>query len=143
VKKVILIIDRDLGFVFRLGRTLEAAGHEVLPARSVCDARRLLSEFHLPIDLVVVHRSTPGAYCLVERLRRSQRQINVIGLWGDEQDQLDSAEYTPNGWRPPFGFPWLKGDVTKSECLGTVQGVLAATFEDKPTALNTSADVVH
>jgi hypothetical protein len=143
VKKVILIIDRDLGFVFRLGRTLESAGHEVLPARSVSDARRLLSEFHLPIDLVVVHRSTPGAYCLVERLRRSQRQINVIGLWGDEQDHLDSTESTAHGWRPPFGLPWLKGDVTKSECLGTVQGLLSASFEDNPLVLHTAADVVH
>jgi hypothetical protein len=135
VKRTILIVDRNLAFVFRLGRTLEAAGHQVLPARAVQDAKVLLTEFHSPIDLVVIHRATPGAHCLIEELRRSQGRISVVDLCGEERQKPDSQEDDTFPRRLPCSLPRLQGPVNTTECLGLVEGFLTGTLAQVPELL--------
>jgi DNA-binding response OmpR family regulator len=130
VKRTILIVDSNLAFVFQLGRTLEAAGHKVLPARGASDAKALLSELHLPVDLVVIHRDTPNARCLLEELRCSQGQISVVDLCGDEQQHSRSHERLAYRQRLPFTLPWLQSPVSKSECLAVVEQFLASSYEE-------------
>src|SRR5882724_4454329 len=57
----VLIVDRDLGFVFWLGRALDDAGYQALPAKGIGDATELLGHMNLEIDLLIVSPSMPGA----------------------------------------------------------------------------------
>jgi DNA-binding response OmpR family regulator len=80
VRTTVLILDNDLGFVFWLGRTLDAAGYQTLPAKNISDATILLEELTLEIDLLIVNPSLPGAAEFVSMLRRSTRRLKVIAI---------------------------------------------------------------
>ena len=58
--KTVLIIDSDLGFVFWLGRILQGAGCEVIPAKSSAEASVLLSELSTGVDLLIVDSRLAG-----------------------------------------------------------------------------------
>ena len=78
--KSVLIVDRDLGFVFWLGRVLDDTGYEAIPAREVPDAMQLLHELHAEIDLLIVNPALPGARDLIRTLRRNTHPIRVMAL---------------------------------------------------------------
>jgi hypothetical protein len=83
VKATVLLVDRDLGFVFWLGRLLDKLGYEAYPAKSVRDAFELISKLHLTsISLLVVNRSMPEAAFLIKWLRGVNKSLRVI-LTGD------------------------------------------------------------
>ena len=132
MKKTILIVNRNLAFVFRLGRILEAAGHCVLPARSIPDAKKLLSDFRSPVDLVLIHRATAGAHCLIEELRQAQGQIAMIDLCGDELPKPGSPESLAVPRMPTFCLPRLHSPVSTTECLGMVEGFLTGKLAYRP-----------
>ena len=76
--KTVLILDRDLGFVFWLGQNLDRAGHQAYPAKSTADAITLLGRFHLDIDLLVVNPALDGALSLANTLMQSHRDLKVL-----------------------------------------------------------------
>jgi DNA-binding response OmpR family regulator len=80
VRTTVLIVDNDLGFVFWLGKTLDAAGYQTLPAKNISDATILLEELTLEIDSLIVNPSLPGAAEFVAMLRRSTRRLKVIAI---------------------------------------------------------------
>jgi hypothetical protein len=80
LKTAILLIDRDLGFVFWLGRELDKAGFETFPAKSVPDALKLIAEFHLSVGLVILSDSLPGAANFVSTLRHAQKHLRILSL---------------------------------------------------------------
>jgi CheY-like chemotaxis protein len=80
----VLIVDQDLGFLYWLGCTLSDAGYLPLPALNCEDAGDLLRRLSLGIDLLVVDSSIPGANELVTALERSQKDVRVIAVIGDE-----------------------------------------------------------
>ena len=128
VKSTILIVNRNLAFVFRFGRILEAAGHLVLPARGVRDARVLLRDSQHPIDLVLIHHAAHGANCLIEELRQAQGRISVVDLCVDGRQEPDSQEDLTDPRTLPFLMPRLPSAVGPPECLGIVEGLLADTL---------------
>jgi DNA-binding response OmpR family regulator len=81
----VLIVESDLGFVFWLGQTLDKAGYTALPSKTVTDAKELLSELNVPIDLVVIDLSLTGALNFVHALRRSQGHLHVLALVGETE----------------------------------------------------------
>jgi hypothetical protein len=78
--KTVLLVDNDLSFAFWLGRALDQAGYEALPARSVSDARSLVGELRVAVDLLVIRASLPSAATLAEDLRRFCSDVRVIGI---------------------------------------------------------------
>lgn len=85
--KTVLIIDRDLGFVFWLGRVLGNAGHQVLPAKGFSEASTLLSELNTEIDLLIVNPSLAEAADFVNKLRRSWPNAGILAALGGKDQQ--------------------------------------------------------
>jgi hypothetical protein len=81
-----LIVDRDLGFVFWLGHLLDSAGYQPLPAKDVAAARALIDRFNVGINLVILAHTLEDAGDLVERLRRTQRELHVIYLYRESEE---------------------------------------------------------
>ena len=85
--RAILLIERDLGHAFWLGRTLDHAGFQTFPARTVVDAATLLRELHLTVDILMLDCLQPGAVEFVSTLRRSRKSLKVICLNGDREHE--------------------------------------------------------
>jgi hypothetical protein len=78
VNTIVLLIDSDLGFVFWLGQTLAEVGYEAIPAKSIPDALKLVAELQLPVALLILRDSLPGAADLIAILQYAQKDLKVI-----------------------------------------------------------------
>jgi DNA-binding response OmpR family regulator len=76
--KMILVVDSDVGFVFWLGQGLDQNRYAVVPAASVPNARTLLDELGITVDLVIVNPTLPDAAKLVETLRGRNPRLKVV-----------------------------------------------------------------
>ena len=70
--KTVLVIDSDLGFVFWLGRGLDQAGYPSFPAKSVPNAKTLLNELKIAVDLGMLQGITMTWDYLVEYVQELQ-----------------------------------------------------------------------
>ena len=122
-RRNILIIDSDLGSVFWLGQVLDTQGWESLPAKSLPDARLLLAELKIAIDLLIAPGSLPGVASFAETLRRSQGHLKMIGLLGDNEE-LSELELQMDAW---LQKPFLTDETAKCHYLELIRGVLAET----------------
>ena len=76
----VLIVDRDLGQAFALGRALDQSGFHTFPARAIPEAEVLLDRLHLSIDVLILDCALPGADSFIKVLHQSRRPIRVICL---------------------------------------------------------------
>lgn len=76
----ILIVDDDLGFVIWVGVTLAMSGYATVPAASVSEAKQLIQQLKVPIDLAIVNLALADMFALIEALRRSDRSMQVIAI---------------------------------------------------------------
>jgi ActR/RegA family two-component response regulator len=88
VKRLVLLIDSDLGFVFWLGRVLDRSGYEVFPAKSVSDALKLVGKLHLTVQLLITNASLPGVAPLIQVLRDTEDSLKVILLDESESGSM-------------------------------------------------------
>jgi DNA-binding NtrC family response regulator len=84
--KTVLIVDDDLGFAFWLGQTLDRAGYETWPARSVTAAKSLLAEVRLAVDLLVITASLPRAIAFANYMARTNADFKVIAVYEELSD---------------------------------------------------------
>jgi hypothetical protein len=84
--RTVLIVDRELGFVFWLGQALDRAGYQALPAKSCEDAAELLKQLNVEIHVLIVGHSLAGAAAFADSLRRSQGHLKVIDVIGDGEE---------------------------------------------------------
>jgi len=80
--ETILLIDDDLAFVFWLGRILDGAGYAAYPAKDVEDARSLVAQCGLPVDLLIINSATAGLAAFVRDLRMSRPGLEVVVVGG-------------------------------------------------------------
>jgi DNA-binding response OmpR family regulator len=76
--KTVLVVDSDVGFVFWLGQGLDQNRYAVLPAASIPNARTLLDELAITVDLVVVNPALPDAADFVGTLRGCNPLLKVV-----------------------------------------------------------------
>jgi hypothetical protein len=120
-RPTVLIVDRDLGFVFWLGQGLDAAGYLALPAKSCEDASDLLNQLNIAIDLLILGNSCAGANVFCETLRHSQRCLKVIVAVSDWErpsppfPRADAARHKTTCW----------DEISKLEWLETIEAVLS------------------
>jgi ActR/RegA family two-component response regulator len=117
----VLIVDRDLGFVFWLGQALDQAGYRALPAKSCEDAVDLLKEMPVEIDVLILGNSCAGAQVFPETLRRSQRCLKVIVAVGD-WEELSPPFPAAHAVQQKFSS---RDETSKLEWLETIQTVLS------------------
>jgi DNA-binding response OmpR family regulator len=99
VDRTILLIDTDLGFLFWLGTTLDQAGFDAFPARTVPDAITLLVQLHLGVGMLILNFGLPGADEFVANMRQWNNRLKVISLvsqgeWRDAPG-ADAVCYKP------------------------------------------------
>ncbi len=107
--ETVLIVDNDLGFVFWLGKTLNAAGYEALPAKDAADASALLGELDKTPDLLIVNPALPRIDSLIDRLRRTHKQLKVIAIGAFAEPDISNAEAksNPSAFDESYKERWL------------------------------------
>jgi hypothetical protein len=90
--RTVLIVDQDLGFVFWLGRALDAIGFNALPAKDPGDARRLVDELNVRADVLVADFSADGVEALAHYLCEENPTLRMVstaaGATGHENVHL-------------------------------------------------------
>lgn len=120
MKPVVLLLDRDLAFTFWLGRALDKAGYEALPARSIPDARKLIAETNLLPDAVIVDQTLRGGPDFLADLREKHPVLKVIGLVKDASYPI----HPEVDWQ--YCKPEPVDETAKVELFRQIHGVLAA-----------------
>ena len=120
--KTVLIVDRDLGFVFWLGRVLDDSGYEAIPAREVPDAMQLLHELQATVDLLIVNPALPGAADLIYTLRRSAQPLQVMALL----DGPEEPAARPPGTDAFRAKPTEVDEISRLEWVDSIDRLLGA-----------------
>jgi DNA-binding response OmpR family regulator len=90
--KSILILDDDLGFVFWLGQTLDAAGYDSLPAKGVPEAIELLAQFRLRIDVLIARCTLPHVAEFANALRSFEGEhLSTIALLDRDDEECEKV----------------------------------------------------
>ena len=76
----VLLLDSELGFLFAISHELAQREISAFPARSVVEARGLIAQFDLKLDLLVVNCARPGACDFAAELSRQNAALKVIGI---------------------------------------------------------------
>ena len=76
----ILLLDRELGFLFAISHELAQREISAFPARSAAEARGLIAQFDLKLDLLVINCASPGACAFAAELYRQNAALKVIGI---------------------------------------------------------------
>jgi DNA-binding NtrC family response regulator len=76
----ILILDRELGFMWALAESLKTRGIETIPSTSVEEAEAILAALRPDLALVIVNCALERACALAEQLRDNYQHLKVIGI---------------------------------------------------------------
>ena len=123
VTKTILIVGSDLGFVFWLGQTLDAAGYQALPAKSTSDAAAILSHWSGSLDLLAISSKLPEARVFAKNLRAVNPALRVIVIIEPGSDVLPGADAACAKGR---------GDEVKAQWLETIDRLLSQVSNHLP-----------
>ena len=121
--KTALIVDPDIGFGFWLGRGLDQSHYQSFPAKSVVDATALLDELRLQVDLLILNPALPDTAKLIESLRRSNDELRVVALIGDQPRLPEIAARVDLCCRKPD-----RSEVKRLEWIGHVEELLPASL---------------
>jgi DNA-binding NtrC family response regulator len=127
--KTVLIIDRELGFVFWLGQALDRAGYQALPAKSCEDAAELLKQLNVEIHLLIIGQSLAGACAFADALRLSQGHLKVIAVIGEGEER--SSEF-PGADATQFMLSAVD-EASEREWLKTIEDMFS---QDDATGAN-------
>jgi len=117
----ILIVERDLCFVFWLGRVLDSAGHSSLPAKDVRGANALLRDLHPDIALIILNPGLSGAATLLKQMRSATPDLKVIELAEGGQEPITRLPFVDSRKSKP-GFA---DEAAAREWVTAVETVLA------------------
>jgi hypothetical protein len=76
----ILIIDRELGFMWALAERLQTFGIATIPSSSVEEAQALLEVLRPQLELLIINCRCRGACLFAERLRMKYGSLQVVGI---------------------------------------------------------------
>lgn len=76
----ILIIDRELGFMWALAQQLQARGITTIPSSSVREAQTVLAAIQPHLSLVIVNCRCQGACSFAEQLRKRYHLLRVVAI---------------------------------------------------------------
>jgi hypothetical protein len=76
----ILIIDRELGFMWALAQQLQARGIVTIPSSSVREAQKVLAVVRPHLSLVIINCRCQGVCAFAEQLRKKYFALRIIGI---------------------------------------------------------------
>ena len=76
----ILVVDRELGFMFALSQALRKRRIAAIPACSVAEAETLIADLRPELAVLVINCSCPGVCAFAMELRQRLSQLQVVGI---------------------------------------------------------------
>jgi NADPH:quinone reductase-like Zn-dependent oxidoreductase len=76
----ILIIDRDLGFMWALAESLKVRGIAAIPSTSVEEAEAILGMLQPGLSLLIMNCACRGVCSFAQQLRKQHEFLKVIGI---------------------------------------------------------------
>jgi hypothetical protein len=76
----ILIIDRELGFMWALAEHLQARGIATIPSSSVREAEKVLAAVRPHLSVVIINCRCQGVCSFTEKLRKRYWALRIIGI---------------------------------------------------------------
>lgn len=80
VTNSVLLLDRELGFMWALAESLKTRGIETIPATSVEEAEAILAALRPDLAMLIVNCSLKRACAFAEQLRDRYQYLKVIGI---------------------------------------------------------------
>jgi len=102
----VLVIDRELGFMFALSQALRRRNIAAIPCCSVAEAEALLSNLRPDLNVLLINCSCPGVCAFARELRRKRTKLRVVGITSDSRQcrqcgaGLDATIRDPEDRRP-------------------------------------------
>ncbi len=123
----VLIVDRDLGFLFWLGEVFTEAGCLAIPALDCGQAVSLMRKLSLQLAVVVVNPELIEVAWMIQTLRRSNGHFEVVTIVDDDPDVGNTIQAQATLRRPRVGELISDGDW-----LDRVQEVLRLRHTQAP-----------
>jgi DNA-binding NtrC family response regulator len=76
----VLIIDRELGFMWALAESLKTRGIATIPSTSVEEAEAILGTLQPDLSLLIVNCECAGVCSFAQELRQHHEFLKVIGI---------------------------------------------------------------
>jgi len=83
VTSSVLVLDRELGFMFALSQALRRRNIAAIPCCSVAEAEALLANLQPDLSVLLINCSCPGVCAFVRTLRRRLSNLRVVGITSD------------------------------------------------------------
>ena len=101
----VLVLDRELGFMFALSQALRRRNIAAIPCCSVSEAEALLANLQPDLSVLLINCSCPGVCGFARELRRRRSGLRVVGITSDARqcrqcDGLDATLRDPDDRRP-------------------------------------------
>ena len=115
----VLILDRDLGFLFWLGGIFSEAGCQVVPALDCAQAVSTVRELDLTFDLVVLNPAFEQVQQALNVLSAQGAKPKIVVISDEKVDAIG-----PNPVDASLNRPRGSQDISHQEWLQRVQHVL-------------------
>jgi hypothetical protein len=103
---IVLVLDRELGFLFALSQALLKRNIAAIPCCSVAEAEALLANLQPELSVLLINCSCPGVCAFALELRRRRPLLKVVGIISDARqcrqcgEGLDASIRDPDDRRP-------------------------------------------
>jgi len=99
----VLIVDRDVGFLFWLGEVFTKAGCRAIPALDCGQAVSLIRKLSVQLAAVIVNPELIEVAWMIKTLRRSNGQFKVVTISDDDPDVGSTIQTHVTLKRPRLG----------------------------------------
>ena len=102
----VLVVDRELGFMFALSQALRRRNIAAIPCCSVAEAEALIEKLDADLGVLLINCSCPGVCAFAQALRRRRTNLRVVGITSDSRhcrqcgEGLDATLRDPDDRRP-------------------------------------------
>ncbi|HUI82182.1 MAG TPA: hypothetical protein VLY24_29875 [Bryobacteraceae bacterium] len=101
----VLVVDRELGFMFALSQALRRRNIAAIPCCSVAEAEALMANLDTELGVLLINCSCPGVCAFARTLKRLRPELRVVGITSDARqcrqfDGLDATIRDPEDRRP-------------------------------------------
>jgi hypothetical protein len=102
----VLVLDRELGFMFALSQALRKRNIAAIPCCSVAEAEALMANLDTELSVLLINCSCPGVCAFARQLRRGRSKLRVVGITSDSRqcrqcgEGLDATIRDPDDRRP-------------------------------------------
>jgi hypothetical protein len=96
-----LIVDADLGFMLALSEELTKRDVSAYPARTVREARSMITRLELDLEVLVIDCTRRGAYSFAEGIAEELRNVEIIGIVSARSQCKEWAQMLAATFRHP------------------------------------------